>query len=107
MRALMTMALTVALAGSVAAQYQDQTQQNRQDQTQQQMPSQTERQDQTLPQTDLERQDTTADPATTGTSGQFGAEQQNLPATASPLPWILLAGLSSLGGAWAVRRFRL
>jgi len=93
----LTLALTVALAGATAAQYQEQTQQ---EQTQQQQQEQTPQ-----AQPGAERQDPAQTP--TGTAGQFGAEQQELPATASPLPWAALAGLASLAGAWAVRRFNL
>jgi hypothetical protein len=91
--------LTAALTAPVVAQYQ---------QPQQQPQSQTERQDPAAePQQDTQRQGTTSDQRTTGTTGQFGADQQDLPATASPLPLLALAGLASLAGAWAVRRFRL
>lgn len=97
----LTLALTVALTVPAAAQYQE---------PQQQPQVGAERQDpaaEPQPQTDTQRQDVPADPETTGTTGQFGAEQQDLPATASPLPLIALAGLASFAGAWAARRFRL
>jgi hypothetical protein len=94
----LTLALTVALAVPAAAQYQE---------PQQQPQVGAERQAEPQPQTGTQRQEVPADPDTTGTTGQFGAEQQDLPATASPLPLIALAGLASLAGAWTARRFRL